>query len=110
MLISLGYQVIIAFDGQDGVEQLIKNDTTIDLLLMDHSMPRMDGVAATKEIRRLEAAGALSRRRPIIALTAVVNPAAQVNFKDAGADEFLSKPLALDRLRDTLNAFLPGSR
>lgn len=109
MLKSLGYQVIIAFDGQDGIDQLIKHDAIVDLLLMDHSMPRMDGVAATKEIRRLEAAGALSRRRPIIALTAVVNPAAQVNFKEAGADEFLSKPLALDRLRDTLSAYLPPS-
>ncbi|KAH8647982.1 hypothetical protein BX600DRAFT_389544 [Xylariales sp. PMI_506] len=109
MLTSLGYQVITAFDGQDGVDQLIKYDAIIDLLLMDHSMPRMDGVAATKEIRRLEVDGVLSRRRPIIAVTAVVNPEAQVYFKDAGADEFLSKPLALDRLKDTLSLYIPCS-
>jgi CheY-like chemotaxis protein len=107
MLVSLGYAVLTAFDGQDGIEQLIKHDATVDMVLVDHSMPRKDGVTATKEIRELEGTGVLSRRRPIIAVTAVVNSEAQAYFKAAGADDFLAKPLALDRLRDTLRIYAP---
>ena len=107
MLVSLGCQVITAFDGQDALEQLMTHDAIIEIILMDQSMPRKDGVTATKEIRQLEATGVLKKRRPIIAVTAVVNSEAQSYFKDAGADDFLAKPLALDRLRETLRIFLP---
>ncbi|KAH8897209.1 hypothetical protein GQ53DRAFT_837893 [Thozetella sp. PMI_491] len=107
MLVALGCQVLIGFDGQDGIEQLTKHDKIVDLVLVDHSMPRKDGLAATKEIRELEATGVLSHRRPIIAVTAVVNSQVQGCFKEAGADDFLAKPLSLDKLRDTLYAYLP---
>jgi len=107
MLLSLGYNIISADDGQDGVDAMLKNHSTIDAVLMDQSMPRKDGVTATREIRELEQAGKLSKRIPIIAVTAVVNTEAQRLFKDAGADDFLAKPLSLDRLRDTLMLYLP---
>ncbi len=109
MLTTLGCQVLTAFDGQDGIEQLLRHDALVDLVLIDHRMPRKDGATATREMRQLEAAGTLSRRRPIIAVTAVVSPDAQAFFKAAGADDFLPKPLALDRLRDTLRTYLPHS-
>jgi CheY-like chemotaxis protein len=73
---------------------------------MDQSMPVKDGVTATKEIREMEAIGALSRRRPIIALTAVVNSEAQSLFMSAGADDFLAKPLSLAKLERTLSVHL----
>ena len=110
MLTSLGYQVIAAFDGQEAIEQLVKHDATIEAILMDQSMPMKDGVTATKEIREMEEAGKLSRRRPIIALTAVVSAQAQATFKAAGADDFLAKPLSLDKLEQTLAAHLPLQR
>ncbi|MCJ1244656.1 hypothetical protein MMC30_001855 [Trapelia coarctata] len=110
MLTSLGYQVIAAFDGQEAIEQVVKHDMTIDAILMDQSMPTKDGVTATKEIREMEEAGKLSRRRPIIALTAVVSAQAQATFKAAGADDFLAKPLSLDKLEQTLGAYLPLQR
>ena len=99
---------MIAEDGQDAIEQVIEHDTTVDAILMDQSMPRKDGIAATREIRAMEAAGKLSRRRPIIAATAVVNAQAEAQFKSAGADDFLAKPLSLDRLEQTLAAHLPA--
>ena len=106
MLIALKYEVILANDGQQAIEQLRHHDATIDVVLMDQSMPVKDGVTATKEIRDMEAAGILSRRRPIIAVTAVVSAQAQSLFKDAGADDFLTKPLSLGKLGQTLATHL----
>jgi CheY-like chemotaxis protein len=102
MLIKLGYEVLAADDGCEAIIQVTKHDGTIDAILMDQSMPNKDGVTTTREIRAMEAAGNLSRRTPIIAVTAVVNSEAQGAFQDAGADDFLAKPLALEKLKDTL--------
>lgn len=106
MLVALKYEVLLANDGQQAIEQLKQYDATIDAVLMDQSMPVKDGVTATQEIREMEAAGTLSRRRPIIAVTAVVSAQAQSMFKDAGADDFLTKPLSLGKLGQTLAAHL----
>jgi len=106
MLISLGYKVQIADNGQEAIDQLLENGSTIDAILMDQSMPLKDGVMATKEIRQLEAAGKISRRHPIIAVTAVVSSQAQALFSSAGADDFLAKPLSLAKLEHTLSIHL----
>lgn len=106
MLTSLGYDVILAPDGQEAIIQITAHDTTIDMILMDQSMPIKDGVTATREIRALEANGTLSRRHPIVAVTAVVNTESRALFKDAGADDFLAKPLGLGKLEQTLATFL----
>jgi CheY-like chemotaxis protein len=108
MLTSLGYEVQTADNGQDAIEQLMKDDVNIDAILMDQSMPLKDGVTATKEIREMESSGVIARRRPIIALTAVVSTQAQALFKVAGADDFLAKPLSLLKLEQTLAAHLPA--
>jgi CheY-like chemotaxis protein len=107
MLVSLGYKVITANNGQEAIVQITKHDATVDVILMDQSMPVQDGITATREIRALEAAHMLSRRRPIIAVTAVVNSESQAAFQDAGADDFLAKPLSLNVLKDTLVWYLP---
>jgi CheY-like chemotaxis protein len=78
ILTSLGYQVLIAEDGQEAIEQVVKHEHTISAILMDQSMPRKDGLTATREIRAMEQAGKLSRRRLIIAVTAVVSLQARV--------------------------------
>lgn len=107
MLTSLGYQVLIAEDGQDAIEQIVKHDSSVDAILMDQSMPRKDGITATREIRAMEDSETLSRKRPIIAVTAVVNTEAQAQFKSAGATDFLAKPLSLKKLDETLAVYLP---
>ncbi|EXJ95759.1 hypothetical protein A1O1_00883 [Capronia coronata CBS 617.96] len=106
MLKTLGYNVIVANDGQEAVEKLVEHDQDIDLVLMDQSMPRKDGITATKEIREMEVRGTLARRRPIIMATAVVGPDAQALCMSAGADAFLPKPLALSKLEHTLKKYL----
>ena len=106
MLQSLGYQVLIAEDGEAAIEQIKLHDADVDVILMDQSMPRKDGVTATKEIRAMERNGTLLRTRPIIAVTAVVGSEAQELFRDAGANDFLAKPLSLGRLESTLTTYL----
>ena len=106
MLQLLGYQVILAEDGVIAVEQIVKHDAEVDAILMDQSMPRKDGLTATKEIRAMETAGTLSRTRPIIAVSAVVSAEAQTLFRLAGANDFLAKPLSLGRLEQTLATHL----
>ena len=107
MLTALGYQVVTADDGQDAIEQILKHDATVDAILMDQSMPRKDGVTATRDIRALEVQGKLSRKRTIVALTAVVSAESETSFKAAGADAFLTKPLSLVQLQETLANHLP---
>jgi CheY-like chemotaxis protein len=106
MLTSLGYTVLLAHNGVEAISQMSKYDAVIDVVLMDQSMPLKDGLTATKEIREMESEGILSRRRPIIALTAVVNAESRILFKEAGADDFLSKPLRLKVLERTLGIYL----
>ena len=107
MLTALKYHVLLADDGKEAIEQIMKHDATVDAILMDQSMPIKDGVTATREIRAMEAAGTLSRKRPIIAVTAVVSAQAQALFRSAGADDFLTKPLSLSKLEQTLAIHLP---
>jgi CheY-like chemotaxis protein len=106
MLTLLGYTVLVASDGDDAITLFLKHDITIDVILMDQSMPNKDGVAATREIRQLESEGKLLRKHIIIAVTAVVNSESRASFDLAGADDFLSKPLSLRRLEQTLARFL----
>lgn len=106
MLTSLGYQVLLAGDGDEAIEQVLKHDAMIDMILMDQSMPIKDGVTATREIRTMEAEKKLCRRHPIIAVTAVVDQESRTFFKEAGADEFLAKPLSLTRLEQMLATYL----
>ncbi|KAK5025649.1 hypothetical protein LTS07_007853 [Exophiala sideris] len=106
MLQTLGYNVMTADDGQEAVEKLVEHDSKIDLILMDQSMPRKDGVTALKEIREMEQSGELSRARPLIMVTAVVGRDAASLCISSGADAFLPKPLSLSKLESTLNRFL----
>jgi signal transduction histidine kinase/CheY-like chemotaxis protein len=107
MLTALHYHTLLANDGEDALSMLLSHDDEIDCVLMDQSMPRMDGVTATGMIRRMEEEGRLRSGRPIIAVTAVVNSEAKGEFREAGADDFLAKPLSLERLRDCLVVYLP---
>jgi CheY-like chemotaxis protein len=106
MLTSMGYSVMLANDGEEAISQVLKHDMAIDMILMDQSMPIKDGVTATREIRDLEKQGKLARRHFIIAVTAVVDTDSRAQFKSAGADDFLAKPLSLVKLEQTLSTYL----
>jgi CheY-like chemotaxis protein len=105
MLEKMGYRVDIAADGYQAVTLAMAS--RYDLILMDCSMPEMDGYQATAEIRRLNAEGAL-RRIPIIALTANALPEDRERCLAAGMDDYLSKPIGRDDLRTMLDKYLGG--
>ena len=106
MLTTLKYSVLIAQDGQEAIEQTLVHDQVIDVILMDQSMPRKDGLTATKEIRELEREGTLSKRHAIIAVTAVVSNESQSLSEAAGTDDFLAKPVSLIKLGSCLEKWL----
>lgn len=100
MLVASGHVVSEAVDGLEGVAKA--NDSAFDVILMDISMPRLDGKAAARMIK--EGTG-LSSNAPIVALTAHASPEDQASFKDAGIFATLTKPLSWDgltRLLDTI--------
>jgi CheY-like chemotaxis protein/HPt (histidine-containing phosphotransfer) domain-containing protein len=102
VLERLGYRADVAANGQEAVEAVRR--TRYGLILMDCQMPGMDGYEATSAIRRQEPVG---QRLPIIALTADATDAGRERCLVAGMDDFVSKPLDRDRLRDTLRRWLP---
>ena len=108
MLRLLNYDVLLAEDGQEAIDIVMEHAQTIDVILMDQSMPRKDGITATKEIRALEAAGLISKRQTIIAVTAAAGPQSHKHFLEAGADMFLSKPLSFAKLDQSLSRYLSG--
>ena len=105
-LARLGVTTAVAVDGLDAVRAAF--ETPYDLILMDGSMPQMDGYDATREIRRREALSG-ARRRPIVALTAHVVGDAADAWREAGMDAVLHKPFTLAGLAKVLGQFLEPS-
>lgn len=97
---SYGYEVIEATNGAEAIEMLRSNST--DLVLMDISMPVMDGIAATKAIRKFKSGDKL----PIIALTAF-GKRYEEKALAAGCDQLLEKPVDFNALEGTLHQYLP---
>lgn len=108
MLTLLNYDVLLAEDGQEAIDIVTEHAQTIDAILMDQSMPRKDGITATREIRALEATGRICKRQTIIAVTAAAGPEAHKLFLEAGTDMFLSKPLSFAKLEQSLSHYLGG--
>ncbi|MDF1794591.1 MAG: ATP-binding protein [Thalassobaculaceae bacterium] len=93
---QLGHNVDFANDGSEAVEAAMSG--SYDLILMDIQMPGTDGVEATRQIvRRLG-----DRRPPIVALTAHVLHGDEQRFRDAGMDDYISKPIDLEQLEAVL--------
>lgn len=101
-LANLGVQAVVVENGKLAVESA--SETEFDLILMDCSLPELDGFEATRRIREFEK-GKL-RRTPIVALTAGVMAGDDARCFEAGMDGFLAKPLTLKRLEETLAHWL----
>ena len=97
-----GYDVVMATDGAEGVERA-RSDAP-DLILMDMSLPVIDGWEAT---RRIKADGALAGI-PVIALTAHAMAGDREKALEAGCDEYDTKPIELPRLLGKMEALLDG--
>ncbi len=87
---------------------ILNEDPTYDLVFMDHMMPIMDGIEATKIIREKE--GEYYRNLPIIALTANTINNAKKMFMEAGFDDFVAKPINVAFLDRVLREYLPDEK
>lgn len=97
-----GAELVIARNGREGVQMLARRHD-IELVLMDVMMPEMDGLQATREIRRQPHLSTL----PIIVLTAKSTPDDRDRCLDAGANDYLAKPIDIDRLVALIRVWLP---
>lgn len=99
MLESLGYLVVMA---QDGLEALAKLAAGVDLVLLDVNMPRMDGFEVVKHIRKRYSAAEL----PVIMVTGVSGRDERLRAVQAGANDFIEKPVDMTELRVRVSAQL----
>jgi len=97
LLESLGIEVEGASSGEEALKKA--QDAQYDLIFMDIQMPNMDGLTATRHIRKTEAA---HKHVPIIALTAHALADERDAMLDAGMDDYLAKPIDEDQLQRTL--------
>ncbi len=101
-----GVTCVLARSGKEAIELL--KDQDMDMVFMDHMMPEMDGIEATKIIRRV--GGEYGRNLPIIALTAnAVNDAKQL-FLENGFQDFIAKPISIKRVDAVMRRWLPGAK
>jgi len=99
---TLGYCAAAVGTAVEALEKLLRED--FDLVLMDISLPQMDGLEASRRIRSIEEI-ARQKRIPIVATTGFSN---RRDCLEAGIDDFLEKPIVLDRLRAVLDRWLKG--
>ena len=97
-----GFEVVMAVDGRQGVE--MARSESPDLILMDMSLPEIDGWEAVRQIKADEAA----RRIPVIALTAHAMAGDREKALAAGCDDFDTKPVQFERLLEKINTRLGG--
>ena len=110
MLRNLGYAYHTVANGNEALEALRRQPYS--LVLMDEHMPEMDGIVATREIRRAGSLGALPLNRdiPIVATTADAMPGTRDRCLAAGMDGYLAKPIRADALATTVAAFVMSGR
>ena len=96
-----GHRVVTATDGEEAIK--VAALTHPDLILMDISMPGLDGLGATRKIREHPTL----RPVPIIAVTAFTTEGFQRAAYDAGMEGYLTKPIDFDRLNDLVRSLLP---
>jgi len=100
LLESYNANVIVGKNGKEGIQKL--KNAEVDLILMDIMMPEMDGYEAMKRIRKEKK----YEKLPIIALTAKAMKEDRDKCIAAGANDYLSKPVAKDKLLSLLRVWL----
>lgn len=93
----IGYDCVVVDNGEAAVEKA-GLDTAFDIVLMDINLPGIDGIEATRQIRKNEAESS-SKRIPIVALTSTTNIK---QCLQAGMDDFMSKPALMDDLKNMI--------
>ncbi len=101
LLEMAGYGVVEASDGVQAVELAVQEQPA--LILMDLSLPKLDGLEATRRIRQHKLVG----KTPIVAISAHDSPESRTEALEAGCDEYVTKPIDFDQLGELLKRFLP---
>ncbi len=99
-LIKRGYEVVLAVDGEQGVA--MSGSESPDIILMDMSLPGIDGWTATRQVKADET----TRGIPVIALTAHAMAGDREKALEAGCDDFDTKPVELQRLLGKIEGLL----
>ena len=102
-LTKRGFDVTMAIDGKQGLDLAAAGG--FDLILMDMSLPEMDGWEVTRQLRAIEK----TRRVPIVALTAHAMSGDREKAITAGCDDYDTKPIEIDRLLGKITALLGQS-
>jgi CheY-like chemotaxis protein len=102
-LVRRGFELSFAADGAEAIERAVAERP--DLVLMDLSLPVIDGWEATRRIK----ADPATRAIPVIALTAHAMAGDRIKALEAGCDDYDTKPVDLPRLLEKIAALLPGS-
>ena len=95
-----GFELIIAGDGQEGIDKALEESP--DLILMDLSLPTMDGWTATAEIKKIEEVKDI----PIIALSAHAMPEHRDRAIEAGCSDYDTKPVDINRLLSKMEQYI----
>jgi CheY-like chemotaxis protein len=96
-----GMQIVIANDGKEALQKL-QEENDIDIVLMDTMMPEMDGIECTRRIRQQNQFKAL----PVIALTAKAMKGDREKCLEAGASDYISKPLDIEKLLSLMRVWV----
>jgi len=99
LLAPYGISVDTALSGFEAIDK-IKSGSEYDIVFMDHMMPKMDGIEATKHIR------SMGYKKPIVALTANALAGQAEMFMKNGFDDFISKPIDIRQLNSVLNKMI----
>ena len=99
LLEMAGYDVLEASDGEQAVSMAVEAKPV--LILMDLSLPKLDGLAATRQIRQKKGL----KRVPIVAVSAHDSPESRTEALEAGCDEYVTKPIDFDNLHAILQRF-----
>ena len=92
-----GYEIVIARDGEEGIT--MAQDESPDLILMDLSLPKLDGWGATRQLKE----SPQTQHIPVIALSAHAMAEHKATALEAGCDDYDTKPVDLERLLSKIN-------
>ncbi len=98
-----GHRVDVAANGYEAVQAVKSRPDAYDLVFMDIRMPEMDGLTATREIRKLEAG---TRHQPIVALTANAFDEDVKQCMEAGIDDFAARPIYKEKIDKILQGYV----
>jgi CheY-like chemotaxis protein len=104
LLEMAGYSVLEASDGEQAVKMAVESRPV--LILMDLSLPKLDGLSATRQIRQKRGLKTI----PIVAVSAHDSPESRNEALEAGCDEYITKPIDFDHLNALLQRFVPAPK